>query len=218
VPSDTQDFIVLLWSTGWRFPLENYKQSVVSVLLTILEANKLAERSAILQWQNLEVLTTIICWSCYIDCLVGYEECHMSSTDLLQKESTIDIDTYWEFLVESLLKFAIRWKQCRLLPGGVSMQHDNAHLYSSRKRVAKMKEFLVETSHTCLTRPFAGFSNLFGILTSEFSWFSFQTDRESECALQVGCVTNEENASMVASCSWWIVGRHVWAIMWPLAL
>jgi hypothetical protein len=32
----------------------------------------------------------------------------MSSIDLLQKESTIDVDTYWEFLVESLLKFAIR--------------------------------------------------------------------------------------------------------------
>jgi len=49
------------------------------------------------------------------------------------------------------------------------MQHDNAQLYSSRKRVAKMKEFSVETSHTCLTRPFTGCYNLFGILTSEFS-------------------------------------------------
>jgi hypothetical protein len=143
---------------------------------------------------------------------------------LLQKESTIDIDTYWEFLVESLLKFAIRWKKCRLLQGGMSTQHDNAHLYSSRNRVAKMKEFSIENSHTCLTRPFIGCYNLFGILTSEFSWFSFLTDRESECALQVGCVTHEENASMVASCSWWIIGRHVWAsllcseIMWPIAL
>jgi len=49
------------------------------------------------------------------------------------------------------------------------MQHDNAHLYYSRKRVAKMKEFAIETSHTCLTRPFTVCYNLFGTLTSEFS-------------------------------------------------
>jgi len=49
------------------------------------------------------------------------------------------------------------------------MQNDNAHLYSSRNRVAKMKEFSIETYHSCLTRPFTGCYNLFGILTSEFS-------------------------------------------------
>jgi hypothetical protein len=31
----------------------------------------------------------------------------MCGTDFLQNKSTIDIDTYWEFLVESILKFAI---------------------------------------------------------------------------------------------------------------
>jgi hypothetical protein len=93
----------------------------------------------------------------------------MSSTGLLQKESTMDINTYWDFLVESVLKFATGRKQCRLLPGDVSMQHDCAQLYSSTKRVAKMKEFSIETSHTCLTRPFTGCYNLFGVLTSEFS-------------------------------------------------
>jgi hypothetical protein len=29
---------------------------------------------------------------------------------LLQNKSTIDIDTYWEFLVESILMFATEWK------------------------------------------------------------------------------------------------------------
>jgi hypothetical protein len=48
----------------------------------------------------------IICLSCFIDWLVGCEECHMCSSDLLQNKSTIDIDTYWEFLVESILMFA----------------------------------------------------------------------------------------------------------------
>jgi len=70
-------------------PFEKLQAKCCECVVTILEANKLAERSVILQWQNLKVLNNIICWSCYIDCLVGYEECHMSSTDLLQKESTM---------------------------------------------------------------------------------------------------------------------------------
>jgi len=171
-----QDFIVLLWSTGWWFPLKNYKQSVVSVLLPSWKQTS---------WQK-EAMTKS-----------GSFEHHY----LL--EMLLNIDTYWEFLVKSLLKFVIRCKQCRLLPGGVSMQHGNAHLYSSRKRVAKRKEFSIETSHTCLTRPFTGCYNLFGILTSGFSWFSFETDRKSEWALQVGCVTDEENASIMQLVNCW---------------
>ena len=154
-------------------PFEKLQAKCCGCAIVILESNRLVERSIIFHWQNLQVLSTVICWNCYIDCLVGYEHCHMSSADLMQKESIIDIDSCWEFLVESLLNFVIGWRQCRLLPGGMCMQHDSAHLYSSRERVEEMKELSIETSHTCHTRPCTGCNNLFGILTSEFSWFSF---------------------------------------------
>jgi hypothetical protein len=111
-------------------------------------------------------------------CTVSHEWCRLPAEGIHNRYRYI-----LEVPCESLLKFAIRWKQCRLLSGGLCLQHDNTHLYTSGKRVEKMKELSIETSHTCLTRLCTCWYNVFGLLTSAFSWFHFKIERESQCAL-----------------------------------